>query len=992
MSIECLWEEVISMGYGIENRFIKTEAKMYKTVKKWFIIFATIFFGIVINMNDCVYAITTPEVEQKLITLINCYKDRNSWPSSYGSECYSFAHFVFNTTFSRSAVVGSYNKGTEYKFSTISNDIATIGSLQSGSSYEAFCDLLNKVASGDYLQVKRRSTGGPHSMIAVKSGNNTIEIFDANTDGKNTIMRYSQSYNDFYNRNTGLSVYRYKDYTPSNDTEGPAFTDFHVAELWDGGFTVLAKVTDPSGISQVKYAIWTENGGQDDLIWHQGTCTDNNDYYWSRITFSDHKGEKGKYIIHMYAYDNAGNLTNPGISYNFDTSGPTCSDFHVGEFREGGFTVLSKVTDPNGISQVKYAIWTEKDGQDDLQWYQGKCTDNNDYYWSRINFSDHKGEKGKYIIHLYAYDSAGKLTNPGISYVFKETGPEITNITVSDISLEGYTISCEVNDEIGINRVQFPTWTVSNSQDDLIADWNINKKVKGTAKGNIVTFRVNASEHNNEEGMYRTHIYAYDVFGNASCIAVPDVCVHDHNYGEWKIIKEATYTETGLRTKECTICGNHQEETISKKQLPSEETTTVKETTKAQESTTVKETIKESETTIAIPETTEVKNEIEEYIVNNITLTSRACRYDGTEKTVEIKGELPSGVSVKYEGNSQVDVGKYTVKAIFIDDSTGKEITSMTSWINIYKAINSWKQLLTCSDVMYGNMPQPYAEPGLGTATYIYSKYEDTMFTEEIPNEPGTYYVKAKVSGTDNYNEIISDVVKFNILPLETSTLESETTEKETTKIETTIESETTTEEETTTKIPETTTEKPTTKQKISISECEIYGIENKIYTGEPIKQDVSVFYDGEEVPVKITYYNNVEVGTATVVIKGTGDFKGSIVKKFKITKATRTLEISAYTEYVDYVALKKKHIKLYAPIEIESDEFDEDEEEDGIIYKNLSTELSSRFKINKNTGIITVRKGTKKGTYKLKIKVTLKGNSLYKAVSKKVTVKIRIS
>ena len=204
----------------------------------------------------------------------------------------------------------------------------------------------------------------------------------------------------------------------NNDKVGPSYDDFHVGEIQSSQFTVMAHVTDPSGIREVKYAVWTSNNGQDELKWYTGHCTDGNDYYWCHVPFSEHKNEKGVYIVHMYAYDNAGNLTQPGISYNFDSNGPSYTDFHVGELREGAFTILAKVTDINGVASVRYAVWTENNGQDDLIWYDGHCTDGNDYYWARVNFADHKGETGKYIIHMYAYDVAGKLTQSGITYSF----------------------------------------------------------------------------------------------------------------------------------------------------------------------------------------------------------------------------------------------------------------------------------------------------------------------------------------------------------------------------------------------------------------------------------------------------------------------------------------------------------------------------------------------------------------------------------------------
>ena len=46
---------------------------------------------------------------------------------------------------------------------------------------------------------------------------------------------------------------------------------------------------------------------------------------------------------------------------------------------------------------------------------------------------------------------------------------------------------------------------------------------------------------------------------------------------------------------------------------------------------------------------------------------------------------------------------------------------------------------------------------------------------------------------------------------------------------------------------------------------------------------------------------------------------------------------------------------------------------------------------INSKTGNITVKKGLKKGTYKVKVKVTAAGNTDYKKVTKTVTFKIKV-
>ena len=96
------------------------------------------------------------------------------------------------------------------------------------------------------------------------------------------------------------------------------------------------------------------------------------------------------------------------------------------------------------------------------------------------------------------------------------TPPQITNIRVTDVGIDGYTVSCTVTDNMGVNRVQFPTWTSYNDQDDIIQKWSIDTAASGSRNGNTFTYRVNRDAHNGELFNYNTHIYAYDNYGNSS--------------------------------------------------------------------------------------------------------------------------------------------------------------------------------------------------------------------------------------------------------------------------------------------------------------------------------------------------------------------------------------------------------------------------------------------------------------------------------------------
>jgi hypothetical protein len=108
---------------------------------------------------------------------------------------------------------------------------------------------------------------------------------------------------------------------------------------------------------------------------------------------------------------------------------------------------------------------------------------------------------------------------------YDSTKPTITDVTVSDVSAAGYTITCKVTDNWGVSKVAFPTWTVANDQDDLPADFMNTQK--GTKNGNTYTFRVKASDHNNEGGKYVTHIYAVDKGGNTTKLVMDLVTVED---------------------------------------------------------------------------------------------------------------------------------------------------------------------------------------------------------------------------------------------------------------------------------------------------------------------------------------------------------------------------------------------------------------------------------------------------------------------------------
>ena len=109
----------------------------------------------------------------------------------------------------------------------------------------------------------------------------------------------------------------------------------------------------------------------------------------------------------------------------------------------------------------------------------------------------------------------------------------------------------------------------------------------------------------------------------------------------------------------------------------------------------------------------------------------------------------------------------------------------------------------------------------------------------------------------------------------------------------------------------------------------------------------------------------------------------------FKTTKAKNTLTAKGKTVPVKYSKLKKKAQTINRTKAIKVSKAK------GTVtytkYKVIKKKFAKKFVVNKKTGKITVKKGLKKGTYKVWIKVKAAGNKTYKPLTKKVKVTIKV-
>ena len=186
------------------------------------------------------------------------------------------------------------------------------------------------------------------------------------------------------------------------------------------------------------------------------------------------------------------------------------------------------------------------------------------------------------------------------------------------------------------------------------------------------------------------------------------------------------------------------------------------------------------------------------------------------------------------------------------------------------------------------------------------------------------------------------------------------------------------------------TTVTPPAVTKINLSKsAKLSGLKNKTYTGKAIKQSPVVTCGGKTLKLNtdytVTYKNNKNVGTATVTVKGKGNYSGTLSKTFKVLPKGTTLETLGRARKAITVRWKKQSTKM---------------SEARITGYQIQLATDSKFTKNKKTVTIAGYKNTSKKVKNLKAKTkyyvrirtyrTIKGTKYYSSWSKVKTIKTK--
>ncbi|MBQ6783559.1 MAG: InlB B-repeat-containing protein [Acholeplasmatales bacterium] len=158
-------------------------------------------------------------------------------------------------------------------------------------------------------------------------------------------------------------------------------------------------------------------------------------------------------------------------------------------------------------------------------------------------------------------------------------------------------------------------------------------------------------------------------------------------------------------------------------------------------------------------EITKPTEEKTDFSTLGLSLESKSFKYDGTEKTLTITGNIPSDLIVSYTGKG-TDAGKYTITAHFTDTNNKyKNVKDLTAEMTIEKADYD------LTNVQFNDMLFDYDEQNK-TASIVGNLPEGLTVSFEGDNvsEIGSYDVVAHFSNSNkNYNDVADKTAKLII-------------------------------------------------------------------------------------------------------------------------------------------------------------------------------------------------------------------------------------
>lgn len=268
---------------------------------------------------------------------------------------------------------------------------------------------------------------------------------------------------------------------------------------------VIRNIVAPNGVKEVLVPSWSLVNGQDDLVWHKASRQSDGSY---RVTIkaSEHKNSLGNYRADVYIVDNANQrhyVTETIVDVKHNKPVGTISVVNNNKDTGTFDVIISDVYSPKGVRTVQVPIWSEKDGQDDIRWYEA-TRQANGTYTVNVQATNHKNSTGLYNIHLYYILNDGSQVG---------VGGTTTTLEFRNAKTKTQTYITNVNSEAGsftvvvdqapqgrqIKNIRVAVWSESN-QGNL--SW-----YNTAPTGTHTEINVSTVNHKNLIANYTTHVY-----------------------------------------------------------------------------------------------------------------------------------------------------------------------------------------------------------------------------------------------------------------------------------------------------------------------------------------------------------------------------------------------------------------------------------------------------------------------------------------------------
>ncbi|MCA9761143.1 MAG: N-acetylmuramoyl-L-alanine amidase, partial [Streptococcus sp.] len=148
----------------------------------------------------------------------------------------------------------------------------------------------------------------------------------------------------------------------------------------------------------------------------------------------------------------------------------------------------------NSGEVIKFAVWSDEKGQDDIVWYNADQTGA-----AYADLRKHR-DYGKYNIHTYVNRNGKMVYLNEIVVDVKASG----TITISNVDSQTGSFDVTISNITaprGLTKVYVPTWTEAGGQDDIV--WH---EAERQSDGTYLA-KITKSKHKNHTGKYISHVY-----------------------------------------------------------------------------------------------------------------------------------------------------------------------------------------------------------------------------------------------------------------------------------------------------------------------------------------------------------------------------------------------------------------------------------------------------------------------------------------------------